>query len=123
MSIETWKAEFYFINAHDVAVEDVVSHSLTKWKGLRPENLLKHGLRASDYRLYDIYKPHEFFTIGVGSCSLCQKYMNRQGCSKCPLFKLLGTSCDDEWQPFDYFCLDKNPEPMIHALETLLKSQ
>lgn len=44
MSLETWKEEFYKIPAEECIKEQALDHSITKWEGLRPENLQKHGL-------------------------------------------------------------------------------
>ena len=44
MSIESWKAEFYPVEAAEVSAEDALAHSLKKWQGLQEESLLKHSL-------------------------------------------------------------------------------
>ena len=121
MSFETWKAEFYPVDASYVAEEKSIQHSLTKWIGLRPENLKRHGLRVQGSNLYEdnIY----VFTVDGNTCALCHVYLGRNEddmCAKCPLYQLLGESCDGGInRPFDIFCSSDNPEPMIDALGKL----
>jgi hypothetical protein len=124
MTLQTWKEEFYPIDAKYVSKEDAVEHSLRKWIGLRAENLSKHGVNATYSRVYDgdgVCGEDEMMYIDDESCALCVHYIENE-CSACPLFGLLGRSCDkgdeiiSEYASFVRF---GNPEPMITALERL----
>lgn len=117
MSLETWKAEFYPIEARKVPVEDAVQHSLNKWRGLTKENLDKHELTLDEYSVLIDDEDNEF-GVDAYSCALCQKY---RYCDGCPLANVLGRSCDNEddgeHSPYGLFVEEGNPLPMIAALE------
>ena len=49
MSVETWKEEFYPVDATDDEVQEgsifiLLDHSILKWTGALPENLKKHDV-------------------------------------------------------------------------------
>jgi len=123
MSLETWKAEFYPIPAHEVPVEDAVQHSLRKWRGLTKENLEKHGL----VRRKNVIIESGVWRFGVesDSCSLCKHYLSPfSNCHHCPLANVLGGRCDEDQgdldevdSPYHEFTRNGNPLPMIEALE------
>ena len=116
MSLETWKKEFYFVDARVVPVEQAVQHSLRKWIGLRSENLEKHGLCIDGKR---IYGDDGRLFISESSCALCRYYIEDY-CCQCPLYAVLGRPCDSSSSsPYQQFVLNGNPEPMIEALESL----
>lgn len=107
MSEASWKNEFYPIDADLVDEEDAIKHSLVKWRGLRKENLLKHGLE---------WVPIE---VSGATCALCKAYW-LAGCKKCPLYQFLGSRCDDGSKaPFVMYSERYTPEPMIEALEVI----
>lgn len=139
MTIETWKEQAYSITAKQAAElseKECAQHSLNKWECLRPEILKKHGMTKKIYT-YEILKKHgikeyidtyskyirdintnERFNIDGSTCSLCEKYHEELDCSKCPIFKMKGRSCDEEYQAFTF---DDSPKPMIDLLkETLI---
>ena len=91
MSIESWKAEFYPVEADKCPKENVVAHSIRKWEGLYADNLKKHGLEVdSDYIEDCLY---DRFYIDSSSCALCQTHFT---CGDCPLYKVRGdVSCDN----------------------------
>lgn len=132
MSLETWKAEFYPKPAKDVKAEDAVAHSLQKWRGLRKENLEKHGLERDVECLQD--ESCCSFVVDADSCALCVHHLTKQdSCASCPLAKARGgVACDDSWNgiskvlpeikaedvpPYQVFTLRGDPEPMIYWLE------
>ena len=86
MSLDTWKAEFYPVEAEKVKKRDALAHSLQKWLGLRPGNLWKHKVwrPGSAIRIEDCYAE---LWIGGDTCALCAHYLN----TKCPL----GNCTDD----------------------------
>lgn len=123
MSLETWKAEFYPIDAHEVALKDAIQHSLTKWIGLRPENLSKHNLKIGDFEIVDA---HTIFAIDANTCSLCA--WNPLTCATCPIaeykstksFSKEHTSCGIEYNAFGH---EHDPEPMIDLLQQTINFQ
>lgn len=136
MSIESWMEEFYPITAEDIADrpdatdEELILHSLNKWKGALPENTEKHGVVYKDHLIDDLFDgPDIGITFAVGSCSLCQRYDgNSCGASyrteskECPIVRMRGLPCDrgsDDDQNA-YSGSDNNPKPMIRLLEETL---
>lgn len=122
MSLKTWKEEFYPIDAEYVSEEDAVEHSLRKWIGLRKENLDKHRISTGWTGISD---GDEDVYIDSSTCALCQRYFDDEAvneCASCPLFDLLGKRCDNgDDSPFVIWGEYENPEPMIAALEQLVK--
>lgn len=123
MSLKTWKEEFYPIRAKHVSEEeDAVEHSLRKWIGLRKENLDKHRISTGWIGISD---GDEYVYIDSSTCALCQRYFDDEAvneCASCPLFDLLGKRCDNgDDSPFVIWGEYENPEPMIAALEQLVK--
>ena len=124
MSIETWKAEYYPCEAKDAT--DSIQHSLTKWIGLRKENLDRHGLLKGVCELYT-ETDGGVFKINNDTCALCIEFLcpgAADPCVRCPLYKHLGHACDngdgeDDQSPYHSFIADDDPEPMIVALSKL----
>ena len=116
MSLQSWKKEFYPTEASDIDnTLDAIEHSITKWKGLLPENLSKHGLEVDDGSIWDSNKG--YMVISAGTCALCQLFIERD-CPDCPLKNYLGKRCDEgDDSPYIIFSLSNNPQPMIEALE------
>lgn len=126
MSIETWKAEFYPVEAGEVPAEHAVEHSLQKWIGLRPENLAKHGLYYETHTVIPLSGRMKdgYLSINSSTCALCELYSNERSfvdyeqCAKCPLARSRGgVPCDnarpdEEVSPYHA----RSPEPMIAAL-------
>ena len=126
MSLDTWKAEFYPIPASACPPGQAVEHSLRKWRGLRKENLERHGIER-DGRFIGIE-----FRIGDETCALCRIYYDhkaayRDACNDCPIHQLTGARCDSSGSPYDSFgspydsfVTNGDPEPMIALLERTL---
>lgn len=114
MSKETWLAAYYPVPANKVPVDDALTHSLIKWRGLRPAALAEHGLTVSP------------ITIEGCTCALCVQ--NPDSCGACPLaISRDGTSCDRSTRhelvsPFSSWVGLSDPEPMIYALEAALEN-
>ena len=123
MSIDTWKAEFYQIPATDVRWRDAVTHSITKWKGLLPDNLAKHQVVWSGNCISD---PGDWLSIDGDTCALCEHYQDLDDCSECPISKIRnGGRCDETTEseidpPYWHFIRTGNPLPMIKILEALV---
>ena len=138
MSIETWKQEFYSVEASVAGKStdvEMLEHSIKKWGGLQTENLERHDLRASATfysRIEDVEGGS--FHIDSASCSLCIRYLfsngaNDRGCVNCPLSKIRGNvACDvdadadgDDPSPFDAWRDRADPEPMLTWLREAMK--
>jgi hypothetical protein len=115
MSLETWKAEFYPIEADKATNTDLEAtlHSLKKWEGLRKDNLDKHNLvKINEFISNESIIDEKGNTLKItsSSCSLCKKYDN--DCNECPLYRC-GTAT------YGYWLITSDPEPMIKSLEEL----
>ena len=146
MSVETWKKEFYPVEAETLAKSTALKateHSLQKWLGLRKKNLKKHDMIVGGWG--DIYSDPgknsdtASFSIDAESCALCVKFEEKdhigenksESCKTCPLCRVRGgVSCDtcDSGRKGEYdspwwsWCGEKkNPEPMIRWLRRAKK--
>lgn len=127
MSLETWKAEFYPVEAQDVPVEDAVRHSLQKWIGLRAENLSRHECWLDDNGcdIAVVDSSRDYLYIDSRTCALCEHHRRGGACLNCPLVKVRGRPCDDDEgfsSPYGQI-YKRNPEPMIALLELALQSR
>lgn len=124
MSLESWKQLYYPITAEEAAKlspREVIQHSLTKWRGLQPEVLAKHGL---SYDFSSITDSTYGLLITGQSCSLCEKHYDYSkdepdSCSSCPLAQL-GTGRFDCFIEYRHWRDTRDPEPMILLLEKAL---
>jgi hypothetical protein len=127
MSLESWKEDFYPVEANDVPPgKPSIEHSLVKWVGLREENLNKHNIIFDDDDGNIGGDGDGSLSISGESCALCCNYL-ADGCRGCPLFiSLGGRVCDDSGKakdsPFGRYFEEHTPEPMIQALELALKN-
>lgn len=135
MSIETWKKEFYPVEANEVNKKDAIQHSLTKWLGLTKKNLEKHGLRSHCSCLL-AKEPCSYkvlFVVDDCSCALCHYYnmdedTDVKPCKNCPLVKnhfVSSNGCGrgDEDDIYCQFSEIDNPLPMIKALKFCLNKK
>jgi hypothetical protein len=127
MSVESWKAEFMPVSARDSSFKDDIEridHAIKKWNGMRPANIIKHGLDYKDVR-------HFGFDT---SCALCMRYetclpyfseveeRTLDECEGCPLAEI-GQRCnrnDSAWKQTGIMAgmtLDPGVDGMIEALE------
>lgn len=125
MSFESWKEEFYPVDAETVPKERALEHSIQKWKGYLRENLLKHDLTLEQMIEHDLTVNPLF--ASTRSCALCWhhydtgRYSNI--CSGCPLFKSGNGCLEDIYENGDfvsesiYSQVEDNPcEETIQAL-------
>jgi hypothetical protein len=124
MSISTWKREFYRIPAQNATGKNALSASLKKWIGLRKKNLDKHNVLFCGGDLIDC--DGKKFEINDTSCALCQLYYLIGTCNSCPLKLIRNSPCIEKTDieilsPYDAWCCDQDPEPMIFWLETAIK--
>jgi len=117
MSIETWKNEYYSIEACRVPGTklDALTHSLTKWIGLREENFERHGVIKVLDSLVEPGTRNRLRIDGV-TCALCCTYVgvgsdDCDSCQYCPL-----RSCQREYRSW---WRHGDPEPMIKRLAAL----
>jgi hypothetical protein len=112
MSEESWKEEFYNVDAGDTCKAQAVEHSLRKWKGLTKESLRRHGLSRV---------PIE---ISSYTCALCLHYYDEEPeCNACPIVKVTGRECDgdldypeEESSPWGDYVDSRDPSRMIALL-------
>jgi hypothetical protein len=124
MSIETWKDEFYKVNACEVEYTnniELIDHCLNKWDGLQDHNLKKHDLVKGHYNIYD--KDDNTFDTSAPSCALCQVY-DINNCEGCPITKVRGYACSedneddyDDKAPWYEWTHASDPQPMIYWLK------
>jgi len=141
MTVKTWIDEFYPKPVEDTTPDDAVQHSLTKWQGLKPENLKKHNVRVSTFAdVVGINDDDQMDGLSINgtTCSLCHHFLSHKDehldrCEPCPLSIVRGkTPCDNERDDEDiapWYAFRDNtnglntPEPMIHWLEKALEMQ
>lgn len=125
LSLKTWKAEFYPVEAKDVPEAEALAHSHRKWLGLLKENLERHGLKKIGYD--EISDGFESLEIDCDSCAMCVHYDDCRTCPKCPLSKARGRRCDDArtgtTSPYGAFTASGDPEPMIALIELAISKQ
>ena len=103
-------------------------HSLHKWRMLRDEKLKVYGLK----RVYGVIAPDkeywspcsvgEAYEPSGADCALCQISKTYKikplDCDICPFTKIHGYPCDDDTEgPWNIWCDEGDPGPMIKALE------
>lgn len=134
MSVVTWKAEFYPVEAEDAArgaePQQAMEHSLLKWIGLTKSNLEKHGLfKKNNWTV--LWDGDGQFVVSTDTCALCLRYhfslaksLNntpRNPCADCPLVKVRGIPCDKSEDcmvrsPFTAWATYGNPMFMLSLL-------
>lgn len=126
MSVESWKEEFYPIDAHEVEKEDAAKHSLQKWIGLRKVNLDKHNVRLE---VTEVRNDTSRFQFSDDTCALCVYYyspkiFSERKCGNCPITKILGKACDADYNSPWYLFADAGKiEPMISVLEKAVSAE
>ncbi len=139
MSYESWKKEFYPIDAEQAAAyyeghdDWLVEHCLQKWTGALPKNTEKHDI---EYRGHQIMDDEDYccLVLASTSCSLCRAYADDEfACPRCPIVGCTGWTCDgstyDEEKSEISHSDDRNvwsdsgadPQPMIDLLTKVLK--
>lgn len=123
MSLESWKAEFYPVDAKDVSEADALAHSLKKWEGLRKENLERHRGKHNEHRHIEF--EDGIFMVNDGTCACCVHWdEDDDGCPGCPLSQDRGERCDGgDDAPYGKFTLEHNPEPMIQLIQLAIERQ
>lgn len=109
MSLQTWMDEFYPVEADKVPKDQAVQHSLTKWIGLRAENMERHGvyMRLGELREKGSGKC-DVLDIDATSCALCHHHfvsevMAGKKCKTCPLAQVRnGYACDSLQRDAEY---------------------
>lgn len=131
MSLATWMAEFYPVDADTVPKDDnlkLLAHSLRKWIGLMPKALEKHGVRVlrGVVQNMDYSGGLPFLPISAATCALCRAYTGCGDCGDCPI-QVATNYClsyptklwDDSIKagyPYGIFAQTGNPRPMIKVL-------
>lgn len=116
MSLKTWKAEFYPVEASaDMTDLEAVRHAIRKFEGARRGNVKKHCLTLTGSCLDDGTSID--FMFNDTTCALCLKYSGYQKhCAECPLLAVRGRPCDvGDDAPYGSV-VDGDPEPMLALL-------
>jgi hypothetical protein len=124
MSIETWKKEFYPVEANQVSKQDAIAHSLKKWTGATKDNIQKHGVERAGYLLFD---DRDAFGFGGETCALCVHHAHKHQdsadpCRTCPIVRSGGKACGERGSAYGHF-LFFGPRDMIRVLMKALKWQ
>lgn len=126
MSLGSWKAEFYPLDAKACERKDALAHSLRKWEGLSRKNLKKHGVVRTwmvDQRLVVCGDSGELLPIDSSSCALCQHFIVKESsCKGCPVYEA-GHGCEtfSSHVPWQWWDDTGDPWPMIRLLRKLVK--
>lgn len=130
MSLASWKAEFYPVDANSKeALKHPARHSIRKWTGLSRDNLRKHGLRkVGQFIIQD--GNGSVFEIDDDTCALCQhdvRHTKNHLCDSCPLYEVRGhvpcgrAMSDEEESPYRTFGRTGRVLPMLKWLRKALK--
>ena len=136
MNHDDWMKKYYPIPANEVKGTDLdrIDNCLNKWEGLK--DVEPYGLRFTEGVLVDSDDDDVLYINGE-SCALCSAFYYHSWydgldegdivdddypdhpCTKCPLAKSLGRSCDNDDDTGEgvYFLALKNPQLMIDALK------
>lgn len=103
MSEQSWKEEFYFIDAEELAKDqysdlDRLEHAKLKWTGFKNENLGKHNINVLS------------ISFESETCALCCRYL----CSACVVKKVIGDTCV---ALYDHAIKHDRPEVMLELIE------
>lgn len=123
MSLATWKAEFYPIDANKVPADRALAHSLRKWVGLMPKALEKHGLHAYGRTVVEQgwLESEGTIAIDADTCALCVHYISST-CECCPI-KTTANRCRCLHGPYAEFVRFGNPVPMIRILRAAYEAE
>lgn len=130
MSLKTWKAEFYPIDANSPKATATpiaaIEHSLRKWRGLTAENLKRHEI-VKDGQSIESERGGRL-VIADQSCSLCVEYRHVSppdddsydlpACSTCPVVVATGRKCISAYHGWEND--EATAAPMIALLERTL---
>lgn len=119
MSLQSWKDEFYQVEASEVGEShrEQIEHSLRKWRGATKENTAKHVCFYEGRRIYsEHYEKDSPFGFGSESCALC---FNNSACGTCPVVLSGFPPCQSEGSAYAISAYD--PATMIAVLEYLLE--
>ncbi len=132
MSLDSWKAEFYAVEADpwNGSTLEAIEHSLKKWRGLRRANMVRHNVfkeeRIALIRDADTIQP---LALGGNTCALCTLFYDASAiarrkslddlpeCHLCPLVKSGRASCEQSLSPYMHWAKSGDPEKMIADLK------
>ena len=132
MSLVTWKASYYPIDAADVPESDALAHSIRKWEGLQKDALKEHGCEVRGGIVCQIGSGDcaDDLEVAAHTCALCVHFAkgdehasNGRSCDTCPLaIARRGVPCDEETadelkgdgdSPYHYFTGSYDAAPML----------
>jgi hypothetical protein len=122
MSLQSWKDEFYPVEASEIAKSDVtdlelIEHSIRKWEGLKQENLDRHEVVLGYFVVYaQNEEDSENVDIDCTTCALCERHLEKTAdklCATCPVYLITGDICFAQYSALSY---EDGPKPMIDLL-------
>ncbi len=126
MSFNTWKAEYYPVDAHDTHVDDALAHSIRKWDGFMPQALKKHDGHVDGYYGGYIRFADNVLIVDGSTCALCVHHL-QHACRTCPLAQVRGgVPCDrtrsrELYSPYWDWVLNRKPNRMRQWLRRARK--
>lgn len=130
MSFESWKEEFYSVDASDYSTktdEECLKHCIQKWEGALPENVEKHEVKYKDHVVFEDLSGQNLCYNDM-SCALCKKYSDiapdeddydcysYETDEYCPVVRIKGYACNDT-----FVKALNDPTDMIQLLKDTLK--
>jgi len=132
MSTQSWKDEFYSVEAYDTSLDTdlkCVDHAIQKWTGLYRPNLVRHNTTHArgDQHIDNVCDSNPL-EINAKSCALCVRHIRKipgSKCGDCPLAKVRGGVPCDEYRsklddsgeaPYAEWKVKDNPTPMLNWL-------
>lgn len=128
MSIKIWMKKAYPVTASETTPDEATPHSLLKWRNARADVLRKHDLKLEAGTIVDA--DGHSFSFNSSTCALCFHYLEEDmgygnDCTDCPLQQSLGRPCYEPdargISPYNMFYTFNDPEPMIAALEAVMR--
>jgi hypothetical protein len=120
MSLASWKAEFYKVDASEVPIGQALDHSLLKWTGVLKKNLKKHNCYMDPCisRAITDGLITNIFVLDGGTCALCT--WHSPFCKTCHLW-LKGKTCNDSNRGYRVFCDTGDPRLLVRELRAAVK--
>ena len=125
MSFESWKKEFYPVDAREEFYDEkptrektrsAILHSIRKWEGLTETNLNLHEATRDSFLIW-FENDSISFEVGPRTCALCCLFDS--DCNRCRLYCTFG-HCE-KISPYQEFQDSGNVEPMLNILRAMLK--
>ncbi len=121
MPLESWKKEFYSVDASLVPDHKALAHSLRKWEGALRKNRERHGVEwcsVSSYTPPYVADGKDSVIFGASSCALCSCFFcnthRNGGAEQCPVEVVTGETCVEVYELY-------SPKEMVKLLKRVKK--